>query len=59
MYEQFDLDPLLMDKFLQIKKSDYLNSGFDKGHQVQAEDMSWNEDAWFASFNMSNMTPQI
>ncbi|MEL6135474.1 MAG: DNA/RNA non-specific endonuclease, partial [Bacteroidota bacterium] len=38
--------------------SDYLNSGYDRGHLAPAADMSFDEDALKQSFYMSNISPQ-
>jgi endonuclease G len=39
--------------------SDYLRSGFDRGHLCPAGDMTWDETAMSESFLMSNMSPQL
>ncbi|MEO1381670.1 MAG: DNA/RNA non-specific endonuclease [Bacteroidota bacterium] len=38
--------------------SDYLKSGYDRGHLAPAADMSFDEDALKQSFYMSNISPQ-
>ncbi|OJJ31671.1 hypothetical protein ASPWEDRAFT_699223 [Aspergillus wentii DTO 134E9] len=38
---------------------DYSNSGYDRGHQVPAEDAKWSQDAIDETFQMSNMCPQV
>ncbi len=40
-------------------KSDYFNTGFDKGHMCPAGDNKWSETAMAESFLMTNMCPQI
>jgi len=37
---------------------DYVGSGYDKGHNVNDGDMSWNPQVQNESFLMSNMSPQ-
>jgi len=36
----------------------YVRSGFSRGHIVPAYDMSWNADAYRATFNLTNVVPQ-
>ena len=38
--------------------SDYVGSGYDKGHLANNEDMSWDQQVEFESFLMSNMSAQ-
>ncbi len=38
--------------------SDYLNSGYDRGHLVPAGDMKWSSRAMRDTFYMSNVSPQ-
>ena len=39
--------------------SDYAGTGFDKGHNVNDADMSWDPQVQNESFLMSNMSPQL
>ncbi len=39
--------------------SDYLHSGYDKGHLAPAADMTWNLQAMKESFYFSNISPQL
>ncbi len=39
-------------------RSDYLRSGFDRGHLVPAADMAWSEQSMSASFYFTNIAPQ-
>lgn len=39
--------------------SDYLRSGYDKGHLAPAGDMSWSSTAMAESFYYSNISPQV
>jgi endonuclease G len=52
----FVKDPLLNSS--QAKSSDYSASGFDKGHLVPCEDMSFSETAMHETFYYSNCAPQ-
>lgn len=52
----FVKDPEL--KYPQAKNSDYSASGFDKGHMVPCEDMSFSELAMHETFFYSNCAPQ-
>jgi endonuclease G len=52
----FVKDPLL--NSAQAKNSDYTASGFDKGHLVPCEDMSFSETAMYETFYYSNCAPQ-
>ncbi|MGE3756539.1 MAG: DNA/RNA non-specific endonuclease [Pseudobdellovibrionaceae bacterium] len=58
--DPFAIDPILAKSYsgLAVKPSIYEKSGYDKGHLAPAEDLSWNEEAFFQSFYMSNMAPQ-
>jgi len=50
------------DKSLEAKHqaldASYTHSGFSRGHIVPAYDMSWNRDAYKATFNLTNVVPQ-
>ena len=52
----FVKDPLLNSS--QAKSNDYSASGFDKGHLVPCEDMSFSEQAMHETFYYSNCAPQ-
>jgi endonuclease G len=52
----FVKDPLLNAE--QAKSNDYSASGFDKGHMVPCEDMSFSEQAMHETFYYSNCAPQ-
>lgn len=38
--------------------SDYRNTGYDRGHMVEAGDMKWDEQAMEDCFSMANIVPQ-
>ena len=38
---------------------DYLNSGYDRGHQVPSADMRWSQQALAATYLYSNICPQL
>lgn len=40
------------------KDSEYVNSGFDRGHQVPAEDMAFNQNDMNETFYTTNIVPQ-
>lgn len=44
---------------VQARDRTYVRSGFSRGHMVPAHDMSWNEAAYDATFDLSNVVPQI
>jgi len=52
----FVKDPMLNTE--QAKSTDYSASGFDKGHMVPCEDMSFSEQAMHETFYYSNCAPQ-
>ncbi len=39
--------------------SDYLKSGYDRGHLAPDGDMSWDQQVEYESFLLSNMSPQV
>ena len=43
---------------LQALYKSYTNSGFSRGHIVPAYDMSWDANAYKATFNLTNVVPQ-
>ena len=47
-----------LDKSKAVKTSDYTRSGYDRGHLVPAQDMSFDETAMKETFFMSNVSPQ-
>lgn len=42
-----------------VLSRNYTNSGFDRGHLVPAEDMSWSEQNLYETFYMTNISPQV
>ena len=42
----------------RVKPTDYLHSGFDRGHMIPAADFSSTQDALQSTFTMANMAPQ-
>ncbi len=54
----FRPDPNLPKNFTRITPSDYVGSGFDKGHLCPSADRSSSEEANSATFFMTNMAPQ-
>lgn len=55
-------DKFLVDPFVTTgtaENSDYLNSGYDKGHLAPAADMGWSAITMKESFYLSNMSPQL
>lgn len=52
----FKKDPLL--NSVQANDKDYVSSGWDKGHMVPCEDMSFSEAAMKETFYYSNCVPQ-
>ena len=55
--DNFTIDPQV--KTGSANKTDYLKSGFDRGHLAPAADMKWSEQAMDESFYFSNMSPQL
>jgi endonuclease G len=41
-----------------VDKSDYKNSGYDRGHMAPSADFQWSQDVNNDSFAMTNMSPQ-
>jgi len=54
---KFRIDPSV--KTGSSNPSDYINTGYDKGHLTPCDDMRWSKQAESESFFMSNMSPQI
>jgi len=54
--ENFRTDTMISGK--SASTSDYLRSGYDRGHLAPAADMKWSQTAMSESFLMSNMSPQ-
>jgi endonuclease G len=55
-------DKFLVDPFVTsgtAENSDYLKSGYDKGHLAPAADMGWSAVTMKESFYFSNMSPQL
>lgn len=44
---------------LQAIDDSYTNSGYQRGHMVPADDMSWSKAAYDATFVLSNAVPQV
>ena len=55
--DSFSPDPDI--KGRQAYDSDYVGSGFDRGHMAPAGDMKWSSQAMKESFYLSNVCPQI
>lgn len=43
----------------QAKDSSYTNSGYQRGHMVPADDMSWSKAAYDTTFILTNAVPQL
>ena len=43
----------------RAEPSDYVKTGYDKGHIVPNADLSWSKQTMYESFLMSNMSPQL
>lgn len=43
----------------RAKLTDYLRSGYDRGHQVPAADAKWSQQAMDDTFLLTNMCPQV
>lgn len=54
---RFRPDPNL-DKEIAVVSSDYTRSGYDRGHLLPAQDMSFKEEAMAETFYMTNVSPQ-
>ncbi len=54
---QFQPDPAITDK--PVQPSDYIKTGYDRGHLAPAADMAYSETAMKESFYMSNISPQV
>jgi len=54
---KFVLDPKLT--VGSATNADYSKSGYDKGHLVPAEDMSYSQSSMSSSFYLTNMSPQL
>lgn len=55
--DSFKPDPSLAKEY-SAQNSDYLGSGYDRGHLIPAGDNKWSSTAMQESFLLSNMTPQ-
>lgn len=54
----FRPDPNLPKEFTRITPTDYVGSGFDKGHMCPSADRTTNPEANSQTFYMTNMVPQ-
>ncbi len=45
-------------QYNRLKNDAFEGSGYDHGHLAPCRDFKWNEDAWYESFYMTNMSPQ-
>ena len=54
----FSEDASIPERF-RAKLTDYLRSGYDRGHQVPAADAKWSQEAMDSTFALSNMCPQV
>ncbi|QIW99922.1 hypothetical protein AMS68_005440 [Peltaster fructicola] len=57
-HSAFAEDTSIPEKF-RAKLSDYVRSGYDRGHQVPAADAKWSQEAMDSTFALSNMCPQV
>lgn len=57
-HSSFLEDPSIPPQF-RAKLTDYLRSGYDRGHQVPAADCKWSQPAMDDTFYLSNMCPQV
>ena len=53
---QFNADPMCSDS---PQWSDYMHSGYDRGHMAPANDMKWSKTSMEESFYMTNICPQL
>lgn len=57
--DKFKPDPLLVRmKIPYVQPSEYLKSGYDRGHLAPSADFSWSQEANDSTFVMSNIVPQ-
>ena len=54
--DEFTPDPAVKDR--QAYDSDYIDSGYDRGHMAPAGDMKWSSQAMEECFYLSNVCPQ-
>lgn len=52
-------DPKYLEKSNRASVSEFINSGFDKGHMANDADMSWNETVHRESYDITNAAPQL
>ena len=56
--DSFRPDDRLPNGWVQVKPSDYTNSGYDRGHLAPNADRDGSPEAMASTFVMTNMTPQ-
>lgn len=58
-YKDNGFIPEKLSKTTTADSSDFMNSGYDRGHMAPAADFRWNKDAVAESYYYSNIAPQL